>query len=68
VVHYENAHKTAEYLNVRSESKGCSSLASELWEASRLWRDKRKSTERNGTNGIVWKWSGLGGQWVRSTL
>jgi len=53
VVHYENALKTAEYLKARSESKGCCSLASELKEASRLWRDKRKSTERKDTNGIV---------------
>jgi hypothetical protein len=30
VVHYVNARKTAEYLNVRSESEGCSSLVSEL--------------------------------------
>ena len=52
-MHYENAHKTAEYLRDRSDSEGCSSLASELKGASRQERESVNLPKGKGSNGIV---------------
>jgi hypothetical protein len=54
VVHYVDAQETAWYLNVRSDSEGHSSLASERWEASRFRRESANLSERKSYQWHSW--------------